>query len=61
MQADLVARAHNLLKNQVRELEHAAEFVRAIQIGEAILLEVHGDLRLLNELKITKYIIARKY
>ena len=47
-----------VLKDQVGGQEHAAEVVRVILINEANLLEADGKLQLLNELNITKYIIA---
>ena len=48
----------SVFKNHDGGLEHAAELVRLIPISEANLLEANAELQLLNELKITRNIIA---
>jgi hypothetical protein len=37
---------YNMLKNQVREQEHAAEIVRAIQLAKLIFTRCLGELQL---------------
>ena len=48
----------NLLKNQVRGQERAAEFVRPILLAKLIVSRCFGELQQLNELRIMKDYIA---
>jgi hypothetical protein len=50
-----------VLKIQVREWEHATEFIRAIQLAKTIFLKVLGELQLLNGLKITKDLLRNNH